>query len=258
MRIAKTSKGTTGMRLQAGTAFAASLALALGLGCVTSGTYDAVVKERDTLASENQGLALDNAEIQSRIEWLEQENRKLLKDVQSRTGQADELRSAYDDMVSKLKSELEHGRVTIEQLRDGLSVNVSQEILFSTGSAWLSDQGRDVLGKVSEELVKSDFVIEVQGHTDNVPIGSALAGRYPSNWELAGARAASVVRLLEENGVGGGRLVAASYGENDPVASNSVPDGRARNRRIEIRLLPIGPGDTAEEDEGNLPASIED
>ena len=92
-----------------------------------------------------------------------------------------------------------------------------------------------------EELAEIPFQIAVLGYTDDVPIGASLTARYPSNWELAGARAASVVRVMEGAGVDPERLVAVSFGANDPVASNETPDGRAQNRRIDIRLRPIIP-----------------
>jgi chemotaxis protein MotB len=95
-----------------------------------------------------------------------------------------------------------------------------------------------VLTKVSTELAKTPHRVEVLGHTDDVPISSRLKNTYPTNWELAGARAASVVRLFEENGLPGDRLSAVSRGEFDPRASNEDAEGRARNRRIEIRLIP--------------------
>ena len=78
--------------------------------------------------------------------------------------------------------------------------------------------------------------IMVEGHTDNVPIHSQ---RFPTNWELAGGRATRVVRILEERGVPPERLVAISRGETTPRASNATPEGRARNRRIEITLQPV-------------------
>jgi chemotaxis protein MotB len=124
-------------------------------------------------------------------------------------------------------------------LRDGLRVNLSEEILFATGSAELGEKGRDVLLKVSAELEKVPYEIEVGGHTDNVPIRGRLASLYPTNWELAGARATRVVRLLEEAGIANNRLLGVSYGETNPVASNDTPEGRAQNRRIEILMRPI-------------------
>jgi chemotaxis protein MotB len=92
----------------------------------------------------------------------------------------------------------------------------------------------------------------VQGHTDNVPIHSE---RYPTNWELAGARASRVVRLLEENGVDPGRLWAVSHGEYAPVAPNDSNAGRAKNRRIEITLKPVAGVAAAAAQEERAPAA---
>jgi chemotaxis protein MotB len=79
----------------------------------------------------------------------------------------------------------------------------------------------------------------VLGFTDNVPVGPNLAERFPSNWELAGARAASVVRVMEEEGIPAPQLVAVSRGETEPIASNDTAEGRAQNRRIDVRLRPV-------------------
>jgi chemotaxis protein MotB len=113
------------------------------------------------------------------------------------------------------------------------------EVLFGSGSTQLTDSGREMLLKVSAKLKDASYQTVVAGFTDNVPIGGTLAQKYPSNWELAGARAARVVRLLEAGGVPSERLIAVSFGENEPVASNDDEEGRAQNRRIEIRLRPV-------------------
>ena len=136
--------------------------------------------------------------------------------------------------------------VRISQLRDGLQVGVAQEILFPSGSARLSRQGVEVLKTVAARFADSTYSISVEGHSDNLPITGTLQKRYPSNWELAGARAASVVRLFAEGGVDGVRLTAVSRGSTRPVADNSSPEGRARNRRIEIRLRPMGEADVVD------------
>ena len=103
----------------------------------------------------------------------------------------------------------------------------------------VEDSGVAVLRKVSKQLVGMTHRVEVQGHTDDVPLSPALASRWGTNWELAAARAASVVRLFENEGVDPRRLTVVSHGEFAPVASNDTPEGRAYNRRIEIRLIPL-------------------
>jgi chemotaxis protein MotB len=244
-------------------ALAAGLAAALLIGCVSTSTYEAALKERDALARQNNELTLERSRLEERVQGLEGRTRSLEEELAMETSQADELRMTYDSMVEKLESELASGHVHIQQLRDGLSVNLSEGILFDTASAELRASGRDVLQRVAGDLEKSGYQIAVQGHTDNVPISSQ---RYPSNWELAAARSAQVVRLLEQSGVSSQRLTSESHGEHRPVASNDEPEGRAQNRRIEIRLRPLevpaGDGDLpalvappAEDEE--LPASIE-
>ena len=96
-----------------------------------------------------------------------------------------------------------------------------------------------VIGKVAEGIGRIPYQVVVAGYTDNVPIGKKLAGRFANNWELAGARSARVVGLLEENGIESRRLISVSFGENHAVASNDTAEGRAKNRRIEFRVIPI-------------------
>jgi chemotaxis protein MotB len=148
------------------------------------------------------------------------------------------MQASYDGLVADLQSEVSAGRLEIERLREGLRLNVSDEVLFASGSAELDEKGRGVLEKVATQLRKLRDTIQVRGHTDNLPIGGALAQRFPTNWELAAARAARVVRLLEEKGVASKRLSAVSLGSNEPVARNDSAENRARNRRIEILLIP--------------------
>lgn len=172
---------------------------------------------------------------------LEEERRARLAAAQAlaaREAEIAAMQSTYDELVGDLESELASGEIEIERLREGLSLNVSDDVLFASGSADLDRSGRNVLVKVAGRLASMTDFIEVRGYTDNRPIRGSLAQRYPSNWELAAARAASVVRLLEETGVPGERLVVVSYGPNEPVAANDTAANRALNRRIEIRLQP--------------------
>jgi chemotaxis protein MotB len=248
----------------------AALAGAAALACVSSGTHEAVVAERDALAKRvdllertkesldservqliseleefrvaKEQLDVEVTELAERKEQLEIDLAKTEQQLAARTQEVDSLRSTYDGLVNDLQSEVAAGRVQIEQLRDGLHVKLAQEILFDSGSAELSPEGERVLGKVAGRLVAVEHEIEVSGHSDNVPISGALAARFPSNWELAGARAAVVVRLLVKRGIPPERLQATSFADTQPVAPNDSPEGRARNRRIDIRLVPPLPG----------------
>ena len=222
-------------RLGQGLGIAAALVLATTTGCVTKGNYEAMVSERDALDADRaalQGqvaeLAFANEELAKLIAEREETVTELQRDMV-------ELRGNYDGLIGELKSELESGQVQLERLKNGIRLNVSDEILFPSGSAELDDEGRELLVKVSEQIRGRQDLVEVEGHTDNVPIAT---NRFPTNWELAAARAARVVRLLQEQGVDGTRLRAVSNAEYHPVAPNDSDEGRAKNRRIGIRLIP--------------------
>jgi chemotaxis protein MotB len=212
----------------------AALAIPLLLGavsCVSKGTYRATVEERDALAEKS-------ARIEAQLQEIESAKDELASKLSERDREVAELRGTYDGLVSDLEAELASGHVQIEQLRDGIRVNVSDDILFPPGSAEVDDQGREVLKKVAAQIANSPHEVEVEGHTDDVAIVGALAERYPTNWELAGARAAQVVRLFQDEGIEGSRMRAISNAEYDPAAANDSPEGRQQNRRIGIRLIP--------------------
>ncbi len=256
----------------------AALALALGLlltsGCVTSGTHRLVVEERDELLeskvdleqrvrllrASNQSLGTERLKLLDEMEDLLQARSTLEVDIRklqrteailsgtlrdreaklaSRADELRELQGTYEGLVADLQEELAEGQIEIEQLRDGLRLNLAQDVLFASGSAELSRAGTAVVKKVAGRLKVAPYRIQVQGHTDPIPIRSKLRDHYPTNWELAAARASQVVRFLANQGVRPDRLRAVSFGEYRPVASNETADGRAKNRRIEIRLEPL-------------------
>ena len=244
--------------------------------------YDATVAARDDLASQAERLKIERDSFESQYldaqESFEDERvtrttlASSLADVETKATQLDRdleaerlarvaaatalaeretqlasMQSTYDELVTDLESEVSSGQIEIERLREGLRLNVSDDVLFASGSAELDQIGRDVLVKVAGRLTELGDFIEVRGHTDDRRIRGTLAKRFPSNWELAAARSARVVRLLEAEGVPGDRLAVVSLGPNDPIAANDSPDNRARNRRIEIRLVPLSaPGSKQE------------
>lgn len=200
---------------------------------------DALAAEKTALAREKEDLELDKVVLERRAEELEIERSALDVALDERSEELAEIQGTYEGLVKELESELEAGQVTIEKLRDGVRVNLAQDILFETGSAELNEDGREVLLRVSSQLEQNPYQIMVIGYTDNLKIRGKLAQRYPTNWELGGARAASVVRLFEGAEIASSRLLSVSYGENSPVAPNDTPEGRQKNRRIEIRLRPV-------------------
>jgi chemotaxis protein MotB len=124
--------------------------------------------------------------------------------------------------------------------REGLwlEVNIRSDVLFASGSAALSTPARDAIDQLASVLRELPNELRVEGHTDDLPIASAL---YPSNWELSGARAASVIRLLEGRGVDPRRMAAIGFGEKRPIADNTTPAGRATNRRVMLVILATSP-----------------
>jgi len=243
------------------------LLLPIAFGCVTKGTYDEVARERDQLAvarrnledsvekltaanqsltaerialiDENEDLRISKERNEREVADLTRVKSKLAESLETteellaiRSAEIEKMRSSYDGLIADLENEVASGQIQIEQLRSGLTLNLSEEILFPSGSAALNPSGKAVLTKVSRRLVELPHTIAVEGHTDNVPV----ARRYPSNWELAAARASSVVRLMIEQGVAPERLKVVSRAEFAPIASNETSEGRAKNRRIEIQL----------------------
>ena len=264
----------------------ALLAAAPLAACVTQGTYQEVVGERDALLSDKsrlerrvqdlersgESLGTERARLIDEMEDLRQAQEVLDRDVRklraaeaelssaladrdqrlaATTEEVDRLRGTYEGLVADLEEEVASGQIEIEQLRGGLLVNLTQDVLFSSGSANVSGKGRNVLGKVGKNLRGIPHEVRVQGHTDNVPIRS---DRYPSNWELAAARASEVVKLLATTGIDPSRLSAVSFGEFNPRASNDTPEGRAKNRRIEITLQPMVDAPASRADGGESPS----
>jgi chemotaxis protein MotB len=126
------------------------------------------------------------------------------------------------------------GKVRVTQSGRGVSVEINASVLFDSGDARLNGESVEALRAVAGLLKDDTHAIQVEGHTDNVPISTAA---FPSNWELSAVRASSVVRLFIDSGVAAERLTALGHGATEPVAMNDDPIGRARNRRVAITIL---------------------
>jgi chemotaxis protein MotB len=123
--------------------------------------------------------------------------------------------------------------VNVEQGREGITLRIDDSLLFSSGEAQLTAQGRGVIGSLVEVLESFDGQISIEGHTDSIPISTV---RFPSNWELSAARAIAVLRYLKGEGVNVSRMRAVGYADTQPMESNDTPEGRAANRRVELLL----------------------
>ena len=220
--------------------------LATDLSYVTD-QRDKAVSDREELdrllKARSDNLSQSISELRRKVADLEAENAKLKEEnasmVKAREEQVQKVSSTYEEMVEKMKSEVSKGQITISELKGKLTVNMVDSILFDSGRAEVKKGGHEILGKVVSILkgVK-DKSIRIEGHTDDVQISRALAQRYPTNWELSAARAVNVARFLQDQGMDPGNLSAAAYGEWKPVATNDTTEGKAKNRRIEIILVP--------------------
>lgn len=129
---------------------------------------------------------------------------------------------------------IEKGQVGVTQSKRGVTIYLSASMLFRSGEATLQPGSLGVLRQVSAILGKQEEAVEVEGHTDDVPIENK---QFPSNWELSSARACSVVRLLLENGVPEKRLSAVGLASRQPLLPNTSAENRAKNRRVTITIL---------------------
>jgi chemotaxis protein MotB len=183
------------------------------------------------------GAAL--AEMRQTVDRLTEEGNALQQqletELQAREARLAEVQGTYNELVGKLEEEIQRGEVQISELKGKLTVNVVDKILFDSGKATLKPAGLKVLQQIGDILkTAADKNIQVEGHTDNVPIHTT---QYPTNWELSTARATTVLHFLQDKaGIPGERLSAVGYGEYHPLSSNSTAKGRAQNRRIQIVL----------------------
>ncbi len=173
-----------------------------------------------------------------------QTNQDLIASLQSQIADLEKDKETAAQMAKGLENEmranLESKDVTISQLQGKLTVNILDRVLFDSGEAVLKPAGQAVMQKIAAILTKHpEIKIHVIGHTDNVPIRPGAHSRFASNWELSTARALSAVHYLtEQAGVDPRRVGAVGYGEFRPIADNSTPEGRAKNRQIAITILP--------------------
>ena len=229
------------------------LAAALMAGCgVSKSKYLEATQSADQLAAKNKALQenLDSTsakkdQLEKDLAAIQASNDQLKAELENSKKATVNMQSTYEGLVGQLKNEVSSGNVSIQQMRDGIRVNLAQDILFKSGSANLDKEGKDLLAKVADELKSSNYEIAVIGHTDDQKIGPGLAQRYPTNWELGSARASQITRLFKDAGIAESRMLAISAAEGRPRGDNSTPEGRAQNRRIEIRLRPVETAEAA-------------
>lgn len=182
-----------------------------------------------------------------------------IAEVQRR--QQEKMETIARDVMAAFDSLLRNGQVRVIRSDLGVRVEIDASLLFAPGEATLQKESGKVLESVAQVLKNTDHAIQVEGHTDNMPI---VTEKFPSNWELSAVRASSVVRLLIANGLEATRLAAMGYGENRPLESNDSEVGRKHNRRVTVMILsaPDRPADgsyrTPAETESDTDDTVED
>jgi chemotaxis protein MotB len=144
------------------------------------------------------------------------------------------MKALTNDIGQVMLPMINQGLVSVSQNKRGVVIDISASSLFKTGDATLQPEVLSVLRQVAVVLSKEDQPVEVEGHTDDVPINTV---QFPSNWELSSARASSVTRMLIDNGVQPKRLAVVGLADNQPLLPNNSPENRAKNRRVTITIL---------------------
>jgi len=198
--------------------------------------YEALTTDLVKTTGERNKVVTDNKALENEIARLRQDIAALQKAQEEKV---QKVSKTYEDLLVKMKSEVAKGQMTISELKGKLTVNMVDAVLFDSGKAEVKGGGQAILKKIVSVLKDvKDKSIRIEGHTDNVPITGMLAKKYPTNRELSAARAINVTRYLQEQGIDPANLSAIAFGEYKPVASNDTPEGKAKNRRIEIILVP--------------------
>lgn len=188
--------------------------------------------EIEKLNGEKAALLSDRKALKASVEDME----RALAEMEARRAQAEARVAEYKSLLSRFQALIDAGKLRVKIVNGRMVVELATDVLFASGDASLSKDGAAAVTEVGKVLATiPDRSFQVEGHTDNVPIKT---DRFPSNWELASARAITVVHQLVGAGVAADRVSAASYGENRPVQANDTAAHKAANRRIEIVVVP--------------------
>jgi chemotaxis protein MotB len=158
----------------------------------------------------------------------------LVEELRGEKVQAAKTRSELEETAREIAKQLEKAAAFVESTETEVTVGLSSAVTFGSGDDVLSEPGERALARAARVLAGLPNVVRIEGHTDDVPM---RGGRFPSNWHLSAARAQTVVRVLMREGLDPRRIQVVGYADVRPRQGNDTPDGRAANRRIEIKLL---------------------
>lgn len=215
--------------------FAAVVSVLWLAGCVSSSSHKTAVAAKEEqiklLEEQMMSAAKDRGQLKNTVE----EMRKALDEMRAREEEQKKRLQEFQDLTARFKKLIDAGTLSVRIIDGKMVVSLGSDVLFSSGSAKLSAQGTQTIKEISAQLANIGKSYQVEGHTDDVPIATAM---FPSNWELASARALTVVKTMIDAGMPTERVSAASFGKFHPIADNKTKEGKASNRRIEIVIVP--------------------
>lgn len=242
-------------------------ALVIFSSCVSSRKYKDALSREQNLIAQIEGLNKDIAALNTRITESQNENSRLINQIDAAGKNAAELARLSEMTLEQLKEEqqrlaqmrqlMEQQRQAVEALRKKMTdalvnfkpeeltvsvrngkvyVSLQESLLFPSGSAAVNPKGKEALGTLAQVLnLNPDINVLIEGHTDSIP----MRGKFEDNWALSVGRATSIVRILTDTyKVDPLRVVASGRSKYEPVDTNETPEGRSRNRRTEIILSP--------------------
>lgn len=184
------------------------------------------------LADERARLISDSSTLKGSVAEME----SALRDLATRKAASDARIAEYKSLLERFRPLIDAGKLKVKIANGRMVVELATDVLFASGSADLSPDGKAAIAQVTTLLASiPEREFQIEGHTDNVPIKTP---QYPSNWELASGRALTVVKTMIDGGMPAKRVSAASFGQEHPVADNTSEVARAGNRRIEIVVVP--------------------
>lgn len=226
-------------------------------GCVSASKHKAEVadlnaqiqKTKDELAKEqaaNADLSKQKSELEDKLIATTKDRghlrtslndmKQAMDEMNQRQAEQRQRLKEFQDLTNRFKKLTDSGALSVKIIDGKMVVSLGSDVLFPSGSARLSAAGQATIKEVTSQLAAIPGKhYQVEGHTDNVPIATAT---FPSNWELAAARAINVTKAMIDAGMPAERVSAASFGDTQPVASNDTVEGKAANRRIAIVVVP--------------------
>lgn len=238
------------MKLQATAMIAACVGLT---ACVSNSRYNTAVKAAEEQRAEREKAVQEMTATEERLRQTEEklvttardrgqlkstleDMKKAMAEMRERQAEERKRLQEFQDLTQRFKKLTDSGTLSVKIIDGKMVVSLGSDVLFGSGSAKLSAAGTDAVKEVTTQLASIPGKrYQIEGHTDNVPIATAT---FPSNWELASARALTVLKAMVDGGMPADRVSAASYGDTQPVKPNDTVEGKAANRRIAIVVVP--------------------